>query len=93
MLPVQTLQNLMVGAHHNGLQTNVPGPLAQGADNGIRLLFPRSPSAVLPILQSYTPKGHWDMGTILSDLLQDCSHGIIRCIGAEQKSFVRIDKE
>ena len=23
------------------------------------------------------------MGTILSDLLQDCSHGIIRCIGAE----------
>ena len=93
VLVVSTLQTLMVGAHDNGLQTNMPEPLAQGADNGIRHLLPRTPSAGLPLCQNSTPKGHWDMGTIPSDLLQDCSHGIIRCIGAEHKSFVRIDKE
>ena len=93
MLLVPTLQTLMVAAQDNGLRTNMPGPLAQGTDNGIRLLFPCSPSAALPLRQNSTSKGQWGMGTILSDLLQDCSHGIIRCIGAEHKFFVRIDKE
>ena len=45
MLLVPTLQTSMVRARHNGLQTNMPGQPAQGADNGICLLFPCSPSA------------------------------------------------
>ena len=86
MLLMPTLPALVVGAHHNGLQANMPGPLAQSTDYGVCLLFPCVPSAVLPFR-------HWHMGTILSDLLQDSSHGIIRCIGAQHKSFVRIDKQ
>ena len=43
--------------------------------------------------QNSTPKCHWDMGAILSDLIQDCAHGIIRCMGAEHKSLVRFDEE
>ena len=93
MLLVPTLQTLMGGAHDNGFQTHIPRPLRQSADYSMCLLLPGSPSAALPLRQTSTPKGHWDMGTILSDLLYDCSYGIIRCIGAEHKSFVRIDKE
>ena len=61
MLLVPTLQTLMVCAHHNELQTNMHGPLAQGTDNGIRLLFPCSPSAGLPLRQNSTPEGYWDI--------------------------------
>ena len=56
MLLVPTLQTSIVGAHHIGLQTNMPGTLAQGADNGICLLFPCSLSA--PKLYSKKPQTH-----------------------------------
>ena len=93
MLLVPTLQALLDSAHHNRWQPKMPGPLAQSADCGVCLLFPCGPSAALPFRQYSTPKTHWDMGTILVHLLQDCSHGTIRCFGAEHKSFFGIDKE
>ena len=77
MLLVPTLQALVVDAHHKGLQGNMSRTLAQSTNLGVCLLFPCGPSAAPPFRQYSPPKGHWDMGTILSDLLQGCSHGRI----------------
>ena len=83
----------MTGIYHYGLKSDVARPFSERAHNGINLLLPRGPDPMFAFCQDSTPKGHCDMRSIALDLLKDCPLGIVRGVGAQHKSLVRVYQE
>ena len=83
----------MIHTCHHGLKSSVARPFLERAQDGISLLLPRGPRLTLAFRRDSTPKDHPDMRSIAPDLLEDCPHGIVQGVCAQQKSPVPVHQE